>query len=242
MASLDLEDAYFLVPIFEQDRKFLRFQWRGRTFQFAALPFGLSTAPFIFSKIMKPVVTYLRRRGFQSVIYLDNFLLLGASLEECQANVSASINFLQSLGFIVNYAKSKLQPYNQCKYLGFVFDSVEQSISIPPQRRSKLLQLTKNIANKRMCTIREFASFIGSLISVCPAVQYGLLYTKEMEREKFLALSSCDNNYSASIILSPYLQEDLTWWLHIFLNPNQSNRIRSGNFVREIFSDASLNG
>ena len=170
MATLDLEDAYLLVPIFEDHRKFLRFQWRNKTYEFAALPFGLSTAPYIFTKILRPVVTALRSKGHHSVVYLDDFLLLGSSYEECKANVFASVNLLQSLGFIINFSKSHLDPSPRCKYLGFIFDSNEQSISIPPNRREKLLHLTDNFARKSKCRIREFASLIGSLISVCPAV------------------------------------------------------------------------
>lgn len=62
MATLDLEDAYLLVPIFEGHRKFLRFQWRNKTYEFTALPFGLSTAPYIFTKILRPVFAYPRKR------------------------------------------------------------------------------------------------------------------------------------------------------------------------------------
>lgn len=109
MATLDLEDAYLLIPIDEQHRKYLRFQWRHTTYEYTALPFGLSTAPYIFTKIMRPVVSFFRQRGFQSVIYLDDFLFLGSSLEECQANVNASLNLLLSLGFRINYSKSHLQ-------------------------------------------------------------------------------------------------------------------------------------
>jgi len=126
MATLDLEDAYLLVPIFEDHRKFLRFQWRSKTFEFTALPFGLSTAPYIFTKILRPVITYLRKKGYQSVIYLDDFLLLGSSSEECRANVNASVNLLHSLGFVVNCAKSHLEPSTKCKYLGFIFYSDEE--------------------------------------------------------------------------------------------------------------------
>lgn len=242
MATLDLEDAYLLVPIFEEHRKFLRFQWRRITYEFTALPFGLSTAPYIFTKILRPVVTYLRERGHQSIVYLDDFLFLGSSTNECQANIIASTNLLQSLGFVINYSKSRLNPSARCKYLGFIFDSDKQSISIPPSRREKLLRLTSSMANRTGCSIREFASFIGSLISVCPAVQYGLLYTKEFEREKFLALNKCDDNYSAGMKIPSHLQEDFRWWIRIFSNPKQFNKIRSGKFAREIFSDASLNG
>ena len=46
--SLDLTDAYLHVPIHRQSRKYLRFTLRGRVYQFKALPFGLSTSPFVF--------------------------------------------------------------------------------------------------------------------------------------------------------------------------------------------------
>ncbi|KYN39387.1 hypothetical protein ALC56_06206, partial [Trachymyrmex septentrionalis] len=52
------EDVYLLVPIFKGYRKFLRFQWREVTYEFSALPFGLSTALYIFTKILRPVVIY----------------------------------------------------------------------------------------------------------------------------------------------------------------------------------------
>ena len=40
MVKLDLSDAYFGVPILKSHRKYLRFVWRGKTFEFQALPFG----------------------------------------------------------------------------------------------------------------------------------------------------------------------------------------------------------
>lgn len=51
-------------------------------YEFATLLFGLSTDSYIFIKIMKPVIKTLRKKGFQSIIYLD-FLLLRASNEKC---------------------------------------------------------------------------------------------------------------------------------------------------------------
>ncbi|KYN21158.1 hypothetical protein ALC57_06474 [Trachymyrmex cornetzi] len=164
---------------------------------------------------------------------------MGASAEECRANIRTTINLLQSLGFIINFSKSHLIPSSRCKYLGFTFDSIEQSISIPPSCRKKLWHLTRNLAQKFTCAIREFASLIGSLVSVCPAVQYGLLYTKALEREKFLALVNNNEDYTKFMRLPSHLQADFS---SILNDINQSNGIRSGKFDREIFSDASLNG
>ena len=55
MVSVDLKDAYLQIPIHPQSRRFLRFSWEGRTLQFRALCFGLSTAPQVFTRIMAPI-------------------------------------------------------------------------------------------------------------------------------------------------------------------------------------------
>lgn len=53
MATLDLKDAYYLVPIKKKDRKFLRFLYRGELFEFTCLLFGLNVAPYVFTKLLK---------------------------------------------------------------------------------------------------------------------------------------------------------------------------------------------
>lgn len=242
LASIDLEDAYLLVPIYNEHRKFLRFRFQGQLFQFRVLPFGLASAPYIFTKILKPVVSSLRVRNFFSVIYLDDFLLVAASYDQCLDNISTTMELLSSLGFLINKRKSVLIPSRACQFLGFVFDTDSFSVSIPPDRRKKLLQKTLDMLSRDSCRIRHLASYIGSLISVCPAVQYGMLHTKILEREKFLALTSAKENFEARMSLPASLTEDLVWWRAIFADESQRNFIRSGLFALEIFSDASLTG
>lgn len=106
MATMDLKDAYFLVPVQERFRKYLRFTFQNKLYEFNCLPFGLSIAPRIFTKIMKPVVGVLRSKGFMSNIYLDDFLLIGYTFEKCYNNIIETRNFLERLGFIINYNKS----------------------------------------------------------------------------------------------------------------------------------------
>ena len=59
MISIDLTDAYFSLPIAKRSRKFLRFQWRDMLLEFQCLCFGLSLAPYFFTKVMKPVFSRL---------------------------------------------------------------------------------------------------------------------------------------------------------------------------------------
>ena len=91
MALIDLKDAYFTVPIAKNHRKYLRFKWHNKLFEFTCLPFGLACAPRVFTKIMKPLVAYLRLMGHESCDYIDDSLLIGAKAEECKINVTARI-------------------------------------------------------------------------------------------------------------------------------------------------------
>ena len=88
MAKLDLKEAYFMLSVNKSERKFLRFVFQGQIYKFNCLPFGFNCAPLIFTKLMKPVVSHLREKGFLSVIYLDDLLLLGSSYKGCKENVS----------------------------------------------------------------------------------------------------------------------------------------------------------
>lgn len=62
LAKLDLKDAYLTVPFAVEHQKFLRFCLEGRRYQFSCLPFGLCSAPRIFSKIMKADVSFFRKK------------------------------------------------------------------------------------------------------------------------------------------------------------------------------------
>ena len=99
MTSLDLKDAYYSVPICEEHRKWLRFQWRGRLFEYNALPNELASAPMLFTKLMKPVYASLRAKGHISTAFLDDSLLVGITRERCMQDVLDSLETLQSLGF-----------------------------------------------------------------------------------------------------------------------------------------------
>ena len=94
MASVDLKDAYYSVPIHQSHQKFLTFSWRGKLFQFTCLPKGLSSAPRCFTKILKPVYATLGRAGHDNVGYIDDQYLQGDTKDECLSNVSDTMSLL----------------------------------------------------------------------------------------------------------------------------------------------------
>ena len=76
MASVDLQDAYYSVPIHKEDQKYPRFCWKGRLFQFTCLPNGLACAPRLLTKILKPVYATLRQKGHLNVGYRYRYGIL----------------------------------------------------------------------------------------------------------------------------------------------------------------------
>lgn len=240
MGSIDLTEAYFLIPITSSHRKYLRFRFSGRLYEFTCIPFGLCTAPLVFTKLMKPVVTALRAEGLLSVVYLDDFLLIGNTFDHCQQNISRTIAKLEKLGFVINYTKSSLIPSQNCHFLGFNFNSKTLYLELPKDKQQKIKQSVIAFRNLTKCRIRSLAYLLGLLTSACPAVAYGWVYTKKLERAKYLALRANKDNYNKTMRIPPKLGVDLSWWQHNVIGAK--NQIQRNHFQLTIFSDASKTG
>jgi len=88
MVKMDLKDAYLQVPIHSDHQHLLSFQWEGKTYMFKCLPFGLSSAPRVFTKLFKPLVGFLRQIGCRLIIHLDDILMLHQTRNSCDRYLS----------------------------------------------------------------------------------------------------------------------------------------------------------
>ena len=214
MTTVDLKDAYFLVPIHKASRRFLRFNFNGTLFEFTCMPFGLSSAPYVFTKIIKPVISFLHQQNICVMAYLDDFLIMAESKQVCRESTAVVVNLLCNLGFIINFPKSSLLPQNRCKYLGFIFDSTNLTIELPEDKKLKLIRVIKKLINLKSCRISVFAHVIGLLVSILPTIKYGMLYIKKLEREKLKALKKVNQHYNKIMKVNHlFILDDLNWWL-----------------------------
>ena len=97
LTKLDLKDAYLTVPVHPGYQKYLKFHWQGQQWQFTVLPFGLNSAPYIFTKLMKPVVATLRKLGIRVVLYLDDMLLMANSQDRARDHFQCATYLLTAL-------------------------------------------------------------------------------------------------------------------------------------------------
>ena len=110
LASLDLKDAYFQIPIHRSSRKLLRFTSEGTVYQFRALCFGLSTAPQLFTRIFTVVSAWAHSHGIRLLRYLDDWLVLSSSEREAKQAVQLLLSLCRTLGIVINKKKSDLVP------------------------------------------------------------------------------------------------------------------------------------
>ena len=122
VTSIDFKDAYFHIPIQEQSRKYLRFHVQGPTYQFKALPFGLSTASMEFTVIAKEVKLMAIHKGIRIHQYLDDWLVRATSHRLCLEHTQVLVRVCQKLGWLVNIVKSELVPKQVFNFVGYQFD------------------------------------------------------------------------------------------------------------------------
>ncbi len=77
--KIDLKDTVFHVSILPSHRKFLRFAFRGKAYQYRVLPFGLTLSPRTFTKCMDAALDPLRLQGIRILNYIDDWLILAHS-------------------------------------------------------------------------------------------------------------------------------------------------------------------
>ncbi|WAR12563.1 POL-like protein [Mya arenaria] len=211
MASIDLKDAYYTVNVSEEFRKYLRFIWRGQLYQYTCLANGLASAPRKFTKLLKPVFSCLRMKGFPSVVYLDDSYLQGTTYAECLENVSVTQELLADIVFVINNEKSVFIPTQELVFLGFILNSNTMTISLTEQKVQTITLAIQTLQNSAYYTIRQVAEIIGKMISYSIVIPYGILYTKVLEQDKTSALKYNKGNFDSHMTLSAESLIDLDW-------------------------------
>ena len=133
MASIDYKgsSAYYSVSV---DKN----KWNTQFFQFTCLPNGLSSAPRIFTKLMKPAYSVLRCKGeiyCKCGIYsIDDTHLKGRTFHDCKTNKATTVKLFRDLDLTLNMGKSILIPTQRITFWGFLLNLVQMNVSQHQQR------------------------------------------------------------------------------------------------------------
>ncbi|GJP78674.1 hypothetical protein CLOP_g8945 [Closterium sp. NIES-67] len=141
LSTIDLKSGYHHVDIHPSYWRFLGFTLQGQRFQFLSLPFGLATAPFVFTQLIKQLAKRWRGRSIRLIPYVDDILFINATRAEALSHCAVILADLQSAGFAVNFRKSQLEPTHclkppHCGGTRFETD-LPSTISAKPHRTSR---------------------------------------------------------------------------------------------------------
>ena len=137
MAKIDIKDAYYSVPIHEDDKKYLKFVYNNKLYVFVCLPNGLCSGPRKFTKLLKPPLASMRLQNCLVSGYIDDLITIHRTLHGCFQNIKLCITLLDSLGFVIHPDKSEFYPSQIIEYLGFVIDSTKMIVSLTDREKTE---------------------------------------------------------------------------------------------------------
>ena len=236
MATIDLKDAYWHIPIHRRFRNYLAFSVERNTYRFKAMPFGLNIAPRIFTKIVGVMIKQLRLAGIKVFAYLDDWFIWAQSKNACLKALWLVQRVLKERGFIINIKKSHLIPTQSIEWLGHVWESVSGHLALTPAFGDKALRKLEEFLKQRTVSKRELESVLGTLNFASAVDPVGKVHNKRASsvlRKRFQVLDR-----DVQIPAFPELHRALQYWRDP-LNYGRTVLWREPPPTLEIVTDAS---
>ena len=239
--SLDLKDAYFQIPIHRSSRKFLRMEFLGTIYQFKALPFGISTAPWVFTKVVSVVKTLFHLNHMPLFQYLDDWLGDAPTREAASLRSDLLVQVCTKLGFLINLEKSDLVPSQQFDFIGLHYDLLIGRVFITSKNLTKVLEAVHKFVSKDSATAQEWQSLIGIMGAQAIVLPFGRLRVRPFQFYLKDRWNQGKDSPLLPIQIPSRLKDQLSWWL----DPNnltQGVPLKDPEVTHKIFTDASIKG
>ena len=240
VTSLDLSDAYHHIPIKQSDQKFLCFQVDGIRYMYMVLPFGLTTAPWAFTEVVKQIKKWTIPRRYVLFQYLDDWLNAHLNRSVLVRKTDALVQLCLRLGLLVNEKKSELVPSQSIVFLGERLDLVAGK-AFPTQERADGIRMTiGRILADGEVPFRKAESLLGTLVATTPTVPLGRLNLRPLQQQVIQRVKK-GRLGTQRIPVSGVLEQSLKWW-------TSEEALQTGSVfhppspLHTIFTDASLEG
>lgn len=244
--SFDIHSAYHHIDIFEPHTKFLGFAWKYdktiRYFKFLVLPFGLSSACYVFTKVTRPLIKKWRGEGKNILMYLDDGLGSHPDENLCTAMSAQVKQDLILSGFVPKSEKSTWKPIRQLTFLGYVINTDLEILSIPEKRLAKLSatidEIGLLITQHSRIHVKKIASLVGQIISMSYVIgNVAHIMTKYLS----IDILSADT-WNSFITLSDDSIEQISFWKNNLSDINVRKFTTDVSCNTIVYSDASSTG
>ena len=222
-ASVDIRAAYRSVCIRPEHRCLQGLKWQfGKLdkskYEYYVdnfLCFGCSSSPGIFQRLSGAVTRMMKRMGYTCVYveYLDDFLIIGDTYEQCRIGQHALIKLLIRLGFYISWDKL-VSPCQNITFLGLNLDSITMSISLPNDKIVKLQDTLRQFVSLKRVKKRDLQSLAGSLAFASTVIKAGRTFSRRV-----IDLVNSVKYGHYFIRLNDCFRLDCQFWLSFMNNP-----------------------
>ena len=240
MAVVDLKSAFRSVNVYAPHTRYQGFSWDmgqgSEWYQSNRLCFGLRCAPSIFDALSNFIVRIAKGYGVERLVnYLDDFIIIADSADECLRQRNLLIEVMEFLGFVVSREKVT-EPSRKTTFLGITINSRAMELTLPAEKIVKLkASLNECLSLKR--APKKLLQQIGGFMSFCSQIVRG---GRTFSRRLFDLCARC--RQGGSVILNNETRLDLEWWLQFCEIFNCRSLIRKPMYNLPMVSDASKRG
>ena len=239
--GLDLKDAYPHIPIHCESRKYLRFTWLDELLEWVTLPFGLTCSPRVLTKVIKPIIAFLRSTwNILISIYMDDMIVQGKSEQEVIFHAQLVMLTFMALGWSFNFKKCSLIPSQNITHLGFDIDTVSMTISCPKDKILRLQEKCQTALLSRCLSVHDLERLLGTMESVRPSTPLAALHYRSIQKQ-LLCSKMGKRNPKKVVQLNRKSVAELKWWTSTSgFAANSSSFISEQQPSVHIWTDANL--
>jgi len=232
LAKLDIKQAYRHVPVSPLDRQYLGMQWGGNVYIDTVLPFGLRSAPLLFTALADAVQWAAQQQGVEYVFhYIDDFITVGRpDSAECATNLATITRVCYTMGLPIETKKTE-GPSTCITFLGIEIDSTAMEIRLPANKLALLKDDLARSRGKKLIRKQDVLSLIGSLSHACKVVRSGRAFLRRL-----IALSSGVKKLDHFVRLNSCAKADIEWWYVFGTSWNGISILHSVNKANPAFS------
>ena len=219
--TLNVSSAYHHVDMAPDASPYLGFEWDGAFYCFDVLPFGLSSAPWLFTTVMGHSVRFLRFKGNDLISYLDDLIFAAGSAREAVQSAQQMIRILTDFGWLIHPTKcvGTTEAAHAFTALGTLVDLATQTYAVPPATVGRILhRITALLTGPPSVGVRTIAQLKGLVASTWLSTGSATrIRTRAMDSviaSRAGALSRRDRraSWNAAVTLSAECLAELRWW------------------------------
>lgn len=213
LAKVDIESAYRLIPVHPHDRPLQAVRWQDNLYIDPMLPFGLRSAPKVFTAVADAFQWFLQQQGIEYVRhYLDDYIILGPpdSLD-CERSLSILLDSASMLGIPIASHKTA-GPATTLTFLGIEIDTIASELRLPEDKRQRLQTMLDEWGDRRVCSHKELESLIGHLNHACKVVRSGRSFLRRIIDLLHSREEAGQSRAASPIRINQKFRADLAWW------------------------------